>query len=71
MAEMKRITVTLPDQMAEALEDWATQQGRPTANLASFLIEQGIIQAKEKGLYQSSGLQRAAKAALENVAQSK
>jgi metal-responsive CopG/Arc/MetJ family transcriptional regulator len=51
MAEMKRITVTLPDQMAEALEDWATQQGRPTANLASFLIEQGIIQAQEKGQY--------------------
>ena len=51
MAEMKRITVTLPDQIAEALEEWASQQGRPTANLASFLIEQGIIQAQDKGLY--------------------
>ena len=50
MTEMKRITVTLPDQIAEALEEWASQQGRPTANLASFLIEQGIIQAQDKGL---------------------
>lgn len=51
---MKRITVTLPDQVAEALEAWASQQGRPTANLASFLIEQGIIQAQDKGLYKVS-----------------
>jgi metal-responsive CopG/Arc/MetJ family transcriptional regulator len=54
MTEMKRITVTLPDQIAEALEEWASQQGRPTANLASFLIEQGIIQAQDKGLYKVS-----------------
>lgn len=54
MTDMKRITVTLPDQIAEALEVWATQQGRPTANLASFLIEQGINQAQEKGLCQIS-----------------
>ncbi|MBE9030433.1 hypothetical protein IQ266_11890 [filamentous cyanobacterium LEGE 11480] len=54
MIDMKRITVTLPDQTAEALENWATQQGRPTANLAAFLIEQGIIQAQEKGLYNSA-----------------
>jgi metal-responsive CopG/Arc/MetJ family transcriptional regulator len=54
MTEMKRITVTLPDQIAEALEEWASQQGRPTANLASFLIEQGIIQAQDKGLYKAS-----------------
>jgi hypothetical protein len=31
------------------LEDWAQQQGRPTANLGSFLIELGIRQAQEKG----------------------
>jgi metal-responsive CopG/Arc/MetJ family transcriptional regulator len=54
MTEMKRITVTLPDQIAEALEEWASQQGRPTANLASFLIEQGIIQAQDKGLYKAT-----------------
>jgi metal-responsive CopG/Arc/MetJ family transcriptional regulator len=57
MTEMKRITVTLPDQIAEALEEWASQQGRPTANLASFLIEQGIIQAQDKGLYKVSAPQ--------------
>jgi metal-responsive CopG/Arc/MetJ family transcriptional regulator len=59
MTEMKRITVTLPDQIAEALEEWASQQGRPTANLASFLIEQGIIQAQDKGLYKISTAQPA------------
>lgn len=59
MTEMKRITVTLPDQIAEALEEWASQQGRPTANLASFLIEQGIIQAQDKGLYKVSTPQAA------------
>ncbi len=52
--DMKRITVTLPDQTAAALEDWAAQQGRPTANLAAFLIEQSMIQARETGRYSSS-----------------
>ena len=51
MKDMKRITVTLPDQVAEALEEWAAQQGRPTANLAAFLVEQGMQQAQEKGQY--------------------
>jgi predicted DNA-binding protein len=48
---MKQITVTLPNQIAEALKNWAAQQGRPTANLAAFLVEQGIQQAQEKGGY--------------------
>ena len=56
---MKRITVTLPDQIAESLEELASQQGRPTANLASFLIEQGIVQAQDKGLYKVSTPQAA------------
>ncbi len=38
--DMKRITITLPDQIASELEDWADQQGRPTANLAAYLVEQ-------------------------------
>ena len=59
MTEMKRITVTLPDQIAESLEELASQQGRPTANLASFLIEQGIVQAQDKGLYKVSTPQAA------------
>ncbi len=45
----KRINVTLPDTVLEDLERWAKVQGRPTANLASFLIELAIQQAKEKG----------------------
>jgi hypothetical protein len=36
----------LPDTVAADLEAWAEYQGRPTANLAAFLIELGIRQAK-------------------------
>ena len=50
-AAMKRITITLPDSAATELEDWAQQQGRPVANLATFLVEMGIREAKEKGDY--------------------
>ncbi|MEM9009159.1 MAG: hypothetical protein AAGE59_37345 [Cyanobacteria bacterium P01_F01_bin.86] len=42
----KRVLVTLPDTVAADLEAWAEYQGRPTANLAAFLIELGIRQAK-------------------------
>ncbi|GET43712.1 MULTISPECIES: ribbon-helix-helix domain-containing protein [Microseira] len=35
----KRITITLPDEVAEALEKWAKEEGRPMANLATFLIQ--------------------------------
>lgn len=45
----KRTTITLPDAVFDELEEWADQQGRPTANLASFLVEVGVRQAKEKG----------------------
>ncbi|NWF58682.1 MAG: hypothetical protein HXY43_05050 [Fischerella sp.] len=45
----KRFTVTLPDSVFEDLEVLADAQGRPTANLAAFLIEIGIKQAKEQG----------------------
>jgi len=48
---MKRITITLPDAAAAELEDWANQQGRPVANLATFLVELGLRDAKEKGDY--------------------
>ncbi len=55
----KRTTITLPDSVFEELEDWADQQGRPTANLASFLVELGIRQAKESQEYvPSSGRKR-------------
>lgn len=45
----KRFTVTLPDSVFEDLEVLASAQGRPTANLAAFLIEVGISQIKERG----------------------
>ena len=45
----KRFTVTLPDSVFEDLEILADTQGRPTANLAAFLIEVGISQVKERG----------------------
>lgn len=47
----KRVMVTLPDSVYEDLEKWADKQGRPTANLAAFLIEASIRDAKEKGEY--------------------
>jgi hypothetical protein len=45
----KRFTVTLPDSVFEDLEVLADTQGRPTANLAAFLIEIGIKESKERG----------------------
>lgn len=45
----KRIYVTLPDTVYNELEGWAEYQGRPTANLASYLIELGIREAKSRG----------------------
>lgn len=60
--DMKRITITLPDQTASELEDWATQQGRPTANLAAYLVELGLNQAKEKQQYVPAQVKKASKA---------
>ena len=48
-AVSKRIYVTLPDTVHEDLEGWAEYQGRPTANLAAYLIELGIREAKDRG----------------------
>jgi hypothetical protein len=60
--DMKRITITLPDQTANELEDWANQQGRPTANLAAYLVEQGMNQAREKEQYTPSESKKVTKA---------
>ena len=38
----KRIMITLPDALSADLERWADEEGRPTANLAAFLIELAI-----------------------------
>ena len=45
----KRVFLTLPDELFEDLERWAVKQGRPTANLAAYLVENGIQQAKRAG----------------------
>ena len=45
----KRINVTLPDSVVEELERWADNQGRSLANLAAFLLESSVNQAREKG----------------------
>lgn len=38
----KRTTITLPKEIFESLEEWADQEGRPTANLAAFLVEVAV-----------------------------
>lgn len=40
----KRTTITLPDQIFDDLEQWADKEGRPTANLAAFLVEVAVKQ---------------------------
>ncbi|MBD2025247.1 hypothetical protein H6F80_12695 [Leptolyngbya sp. FACHB-711] len=37
-----KFTVTLPDEVGQDLQKWAKGEGRPTANLAAFLIELGV-----------------------------
>jgi metal-responsive CopG/Arc/MetJ family transcriptional regulator len=51
----KRINVTLPDSVVDELEDWANAQGRSLANLAAFLLEMAIKEAKDKGEIPSQG----------------
>lgn len=50
----KKVYVTLPDTVQEDLEGWADYQGRPTANLAAYLIELGIREAKAKGEFKTN-----------------
>ncbi|HEY9672727.1 MAG TPA: hypothetical protein V6D11_14880 [Waterburya sp.] len=57
----KRINVTLPDSIFAELEEWADSQGRPTANLAAYLIEIGIRQAKLEGEFKPSEKQSSVK----------
>jgi hypothetical protein len=42
----KRVNLTLPDAVFDALERWADEEGRPTANLAAFLVEMAVKQAE-------------------------
>ncbi len=45
----RRCQVTILDYIYEALERWADKQGRPTANLAAFLIEVAVLEAQKTG----------------------
>jgi hypothetical protein len=45
----KRVHVTLPDAVYDALERWADSQGRPVANLAAFIIEKAVEGANNEG----------------------
>ncbi|MGK7927610.1 MAG: hypothetical protein AB4290_20615 [Spirulina sp.] len=38
----KRIAITLPDSINDALEQWAKDEGRPLAGLCSYLLEQNV-----------------------------
>lgn len=49
----KKIFVTMPDTVHADLEAWAKYQGRPTANLATYLIELGIREAKRSGEFKT------------------
>ncbi|WP_397199034.1 ribbon-helix-helix domain-containing protein [Nodosilinea sp. LEGE 07298] len=49
----KRIQVTLPDRLAEELDQWANADGRAVANLCAFLLERAVRQAKQSGDYPS------------------
>jgi metal-responsive CopG/Arc/MetJ family transcriptional regulator len=43
-AVMKRLSISIPDLLYEALEQAATAEGRSMSNLASHLIEVGLGQ---------------------------
>ncbi|NJK37271.1 MAG: ribbon-helix-helix protein, CopG family [Oscillatoriales cyanobacterium RM1_1_9] len=43
----RRVSVYLPDKIADLLEKWAEDEGRTTSSLAAFLIEQAVRQNAE------------------------
>ena len=45
----KRVNLTLPDKVFSSLERWASAEGRPTANLAAFIVEIAIREAEQQG----------------------
>jgi hypothetical protein len=51
----KRFSITVPDQIYQDLENWAASEGRPTAQLAGFLLELSV-RAKHPERYPSSPL---------------
>lgn len=45
----KRVTVTLPDPVAQSLSQWAEWRGQSMATCAALVVEMGIEVLKEKG----------------------
>lgn len=45
----KRVFITIPDQVHQQLQKLAKIQGRPTANLAAYLVEKGVESAINQG----------------------
>lgn len=43
-ADMSKFSVNIPDEVAADLQRWADEEGRPRANLASFLLELAVRQ---------------------------
>jgi|JI8StandDraft_2_1071088.scaffolds.fasta_scaffold05459_7 hypothetical protein len=48
----KKIFASVPDTIADELQDWADQQGRSLSSLISYMLENSLRAAKEKGEYQ-------------------
>lgn len=45
----KRVYITIPDRVHQQLQELAKLQGRPTANLAAYLVEKGVETAMSQG----------------------
>jgi hypothetical protein len=48
----KKVFASVPDKIADELQDWADQQGRSLSSLISYMLENSLRAAKEKGDYQ-------------------
>ena len=44
----KRFYISLPDGIAEMLEEWATSEGNKPTTLAAFLVERAIRERQER-----------------------
>ena len=44
------LKLTLADEIYNDLRQWAGKEGRPVANLAGFIVETAIRQARERGI---------------------
>jgi hypothetical protein len=47
----KKIFASVPDTIADELQDWADQQGRSLSSLISYMLENSLRAAKDKGDY--------------------